>query len=59
MKVVKLIILDNEEPNSMKNRLIRLIENWDIIVKHYKLKTEKDILKHIVNIMFKGLGFRI
>ncbi len=59
MKIVKLIIYDNEDANSMKNRLIRLIENWEIIEKMYKIKSEKEMLKHIVNKMFKGLGFTI
>ena len=48
------IIMD-AEPNSMKNRLIRLIENWEIIKKQYKIKTDRDMLLHIVNKMFKSL----
>jgi len=49
------IIMD-AEPNSMKNRLIRLIENWEIIKKQYKIKTDRDMLLHIVNRMFKSFG---
>ena len=61
MKIVKLIVYDDEEPNSMKNRLIRLIENWDFIIKKYKIKSDKQMLEHIVNRMFriKGCTLRI
>ena len=55
MKQTILITLD-AEPNTMKNRLIRLIQNWDLMIKYFKFKSDKDILLYIINVMFKEKG---
>lgn len=57
MRKTIMITLD-AEPNTMRNRLIRLIENWATIETLYKMKTDKQMLLHIVNVMFKGLGVK-
>ena len=50
------MITKDESPNTIRNRLIRLIDNWNIIITHYKLDTDKKVLLHIINVMFKEQG---
>lgn len=47
------------EPNTMRNRFIRLIEHWDTIKTIYKIKTDRDMLRHIVQKMFGELGYYV
>ncbi len=44
----------DEYPNSLRNRLIRLIQNWDMF-QHLKLNTELDILIHLFSVAFRDI----
>jgi len=44
----------DEYPNSLRNRLIRLIVNWDMM-NDLNLNTELDILIHLFRISFRDI----
>jgi len=50
------ILFMDDEPNTIKNRLIRLLTTWDMMIKYYHFKNEQDILKHIINVVFRDKG---
>ena len=54
MRQTKIIVMD-EFPNTMRNRLIRLVENWSIIRGTFNIDTDKEMLEHIYNVMFKDV----
>ena len=54
MVQTKIIHMD-EAPNTMRNRLIRLVENWNIVKGAYNIKTDIEMLYHINHRMFKDL----
>ena len=46
---------DKDDPNTVKNRLIRLLREWNLIKKLYKINTDEDMLNFIYYRMFKDI----